>query len=108
MPPLQETPVRVPDHPARSLARCTPTVPTAPTRPWSACGAAAPSVVLTPLLMSSLSLMASVWSGRQEIVLVSVLIIIIVISIISIIILSSLEELSFQNTVVVFLYIYKY
>lgn len=72
LPPVQEIPVRVPAHPARNLVRCTPTVPTAPARARSACGAAAHSVALTPLLMSSLFLMASVWSGRLEIVLVSV------------------------------------
>lgn len=69
--PVQETPIRVPVHPVRSLARCTPTVPTAPAKPWSACGAAVRSAVWTPLPMSSLSPTASVWSGRLEIVWVS-------------------------------------
>lgn len=70
--PVQETPVRVPVHPVRSLVRCTPTVPTAPARPWSVCGAAVRSAVSTRLPMSSLFLMASAWSGRLEIVWVSV------------------------------------
>lgn len=69
--PFQETPIRVPVHPVRSLARCTPPAPTAPARPWSVCGVAVRSVVSTPLRMSSLSLMASVWSGRLETVWVS-------------------------------------
>lgn len=70
--PLQETPIRVPVHPVRSLAHYTQTVPTVPVRPWSVCGAAAHNAVLTPLRMSSLFPMASVWSGRLEIVWVSV------------------------------------
>lgn len=69
--PVQETPIRVPVHPVRSLARCTPPAPTAPARPWNVCGVAARSVVSTPLRMSSLSLMASVLSGRLETVWVS-------------------------------------
>jgi len=69
---MQETPIRVPAHLARSLARYTPTVPTVPARPWSACGVAARSAVWTPPHMSSPSPMASVWSGRLQIVWVSV------------------------------------
>lgn len=71
--PVQETRVRAPVLPVGRLVRCTPTVPTAPARTWSACGAAARSVASTRPPMSSLSLMASVWSGRPEIVWVSVL-----------------------------------
>lgn len=70
--PVQGTLTRAPVHPVRSLARCTPTVPTAPARPWSACGAAALSAVSTPLPTSSLSPMASVWSGKLQTVWVSV------------------------------------
>lgn len=68
---IQETPVRVPVRPVRSLVRCTSTVPTAPARGRSACGAAVHSAVLTPTLMSSLFLTGSVWSGRLQIVWVS-------------------------------------
>lgn len=70
--PLQETPVRVPVRPVRSLVPCTPAVPTAPAKPWSVCGVAVCSAALTRLPMSSLFLMASAWSGRLEIVWVSV------------------------------------
>lgn len=69
--PVQAIPIRVPDHPARNLALYTPTAPTAPARPWSVCGAAVHSAVSTPLPMSSLFPMASVWSGRLAIVWVS-------------------------------------
>lgn len=72
-PPVQETRVRAPVHPVGRLVRCTPTVPTAPARTWSACGAAVRSAASTRPPMSSLFLMASVWSGRPEIVWVSVL-----------------------------------
>lgn len=70
--PVQETPIRVPVRPVRSLARCTTTVPTVLARPWSVCGAAVRSAVSTRPHMSSLFPMASVWSGKLQIAWVSV------------------------------------
>ncbi len=55
----------------RFPAPCEPAAPTAPARPWSACGAAAPSAVWIPMRTSSPSPTASAWSGKLETVAVS-------------------------------------